>query len=58
MGLPRFRLLLRLREAAEVGPPLRALCRSVAIEQALGLAILAVVAVLGTWPPAIVTMPG
>ncbi len=54
----RFRLLPRLRGTARADPPLRALCRSVAVEQALGLAILAVVAVLGTWPPAIAAMPG
>jgi putative copper resistance protein D len=54
----RFRLLPRLRGTARADPPLRALCRSVAVEQALGLAILAVVAVLGTWPPAIMAMPG
>jgi putative copper resistance protein D len=50
--LNRFRLLPRLGDRA-TAPTLRALARSVAIEQALGLAILAVVAVLGTWPPAI-----
>jgi len=52
----RFRLLPLLREAADAVPPLRALWRSVAAEQALGLAILAVVAVLGTWPPAIAAL--
>jgi putative copper resistance protein D len=50
----RFRLLPRLGDAsANSASTLRALLRSVAIEQMLGLAILAVVAVLGTWPPAI-----
>lgn len=49
----RFRLLPRLRDAATAIVPLRALFRSVLAEQALGVAILAVVAVLGTWPPAI-----
>lgn len=49
----RFRLLPRLRASGDATRPLRALCRSVAVEQALGLALLAVVAVLGTWPPAI-----
>ena len=49
----RFRLTPRLREAANAGAALHALRRSVAAEQALGLAILAVVAVLGTWEPAI-----
>jgi putative copper resistance protein D len=49
----RLRLLPRLdAAAADARVPLRALCRSVAFEQMLGLAILAVVAVLGTWPPA------
>ena len=51
--LNRFRLAPRLRDAAEPGPPLRALCGSVAAEQALGVVILAVVAALGTWEPAI-----
>jgi putative copper resistance protein D len=49
----RFRLTPRLRDAASTGAALRALCRSVVAEQALGLAILAVVAVLGTMEPAI-----
>jgi copper resistance protein D len=49
----RFRLTPRLRDAASAGVALRALCRSVAAEQALGLAILAVVAVLGTMEPGI-----
>jgi putative copper resistance protein D len=53
----RFRLLPRLRGPAP-GTPLRALCRSVAAEQALGVAILAVVSLLGTWPPAINDMSG
>jgi copper resistance protein D len=48
----RFRLVPRLSEATAT-VPLRALCRSVVAEQALGLAILAVVSVLGTWEPAI-----
>ena len=47
----RFRLVPSLRQATHA--PLGALYRSVAAEQALGLAILAVVAVLGTWEPAI-----
>jgi putative copper export protein len=33
--------------------PIAALARSVLFEQALGFAVLAVVSVLGTWPPAI-----
>jgi copper resistance protein D len=46
----RFRLAPRIsRDAANLG----ALGRTVALEQGLGLAILAVVGVLGTWPPAI-----
>jgi putative copper resistance protein D len=46
----RFRLAPRIScDPAAFG----ALCRSVALEQGLGLAILAVVSVLGTWPPAI-----
>jgi copper resistance protein D len=49
----RFRLLPSLQQAATATDPLRTLCRSVVVEQALGLAILAVVAVLGTWEPAI-----
>jgi copper resistance protein D len=49
----RFRLLPRLRRDADATVPLRALFRSVVAEQAIGLAILAVVAVFGTWPPAI-----
>jgi copper resistance protein D len=49
----RFRLLPRLRDAATAIVPLRTLFHSVLAEQVLGLAILAVVAVLGTWPPAI-----
>jgi putative copper resistance protein D len=49
----RFRLMPRLRDAATAIVPLRTLFRSVVAEQALGLAILAVVSVLGTWPPAI-----
>lgn len=52
----RFRLLPRVTGSVDPAPPLRTLCRSVAIEQALGLAILAVVAVLGTWPPAIAAL--
>jgi putative copper resistance protein D len=43
-----FRLAPRIsRDAASLG----ALGRTVALEQGLGLAILAVVSVLGTWPP-------
>jgi copper resistance protein D len=49
----RFRLLPRLFGSMDPAAPLHALYRSVAVEQVLGLAILAVVAVLGTWPPAL-----
>ena len=52
----RFRLLPRLRHSETPLVPLRALCRSVIAEQAIGLAILAAVATLGTWPPAIENM--
>ena len=52
----RFRLMPRLSRPETATTPLRTLCRSVAAEQALGLAILAVVAVLGTWPPANMAM--
>jgi len=48
----RFRLVPRLSGATVAIVPLGALYRSVLVEQALGLAILAVVALLGTWPPA------
>jgi copper resistance protein D len=49
----RFRLLPRLRRELQPSAPVIALARSVLCEQGLGLAILAVVSVLGTWPPAI-----
>jgi copper resistance protein D len=49
----RFRLLPRLRREAQASAAAAALARSVLFEQGLGLAILAVVSVLGTWPPAI-----
>jgi putative copper export protein len=46
----RFRLMQRIaRDAAALG----ALGRTVALEQVLGLAILAVVSVLGTLPPGV-----
>jgi putative copper resistance protein D len=51
--LNRFRLAPQLRDPATAPVPLRALYRSVAAEQALGLAVLAVVAILGTWEPGI-----
>jgi putative copper resistance protein D len=46
----RFRLAPRIYEDALA---LNTLCRTVGVEQGLGLCILAVVSVLGTWPPAI-----
>jgi putative copper resistance protein D len=49
----RFRLLPRLRREPPSSAPIAALARSVLFEQALGFAVLAVVSVLGTWPPAI-----
>jgi putative copper resistance protein D len=49
----RFRLLPRLRRQPQPSAPIAALARSVFFEQALGFAVLAVVSVLGTWPPAI-----
>ncbi|HWD59367.1 MAG TPA: copper homeostasis membrane protein CopD [Stellaceae bacterium] len=52
----RFRLMPRLARAGPADAPLGALYRSVLAEQALGAAILAVVAVLGTWPPANMAM--
>lgn len=52
----RFRLMPRLSGPDAAAVPLRALTRSVLAEQAIGLAILAVVAVLGTWPPANMAM--
>ena len=48
----RFRLLPRLRREPQPAT-IAALTRSVLFEQGLGLAILAVVSVLGTWPPAV-----
>ena len=49
----RFRLLPRLRREPQPSATIAALTRSVLFEQGLGLAILAVVSVLGTWPPAV-----
>jgi putative copper resistance protein D len=49
----RFRLLPRLRREPPSSAPIGALARSVLFEQALGFAVLAVVSVLGTWPPGI-----
>jgi putative copper resistance protein D len=48
----RFRLLPRLRRELSSSTPVAALARSVLFEQVLGFAVLAVVSVLGTWPPA------
>lgn len=52
----RFRLMPRLRGPQAAIVPLRTLARSVLVEQAIGLAILIVVSVLGTWPPANMAM--
>jgi hypothetical protein len=52
-SLNRFRLLPRLGRESQPSEPIAALARSVFCEQALGFAVLAVVSVLGTWPPAI-----
>jgi len=52
----RFRLLPRLRRETQASAAAAALARSVLCEQGLGLVILAVVSVLGTWPPAIHTV--
>lgn len=49
----RVRLLPSLRQETEASATAAALARSVLCEQGLGFAILAVVSVLGTWPPAI-----
>jgi copper resistance protein D len=49
----RFRLLPRLQRAAQPSATIAGLARAVLFEQGLGLAILAVVSVLGTLPPAI-----
>ena len=52
----RFRLMPYLRRPEAAVVPLRTLARSVLAEQVIGLAILAVVSVLGTWPPANIAM--
>jgi putative copper resistance protein D len=52
----RFRLMPQLRHPQAAIVSLRTLARSVLAEQATGLAILAVVSVLGTWPPANMAM--
>ena len=49
----RFRLLPHLRREPQPSAPIATLARSVLFEQALGFAVLAVVSVFGTWPPAI-----
>jgi copper resistance protein D len=46
----RFRLAPQISHDSGA---LRALGRTVALEQSLGLAVLAIVSVLGTWPPAL-----
>jgi putative copper export protein len=52
----RLRFVPRLGTPSSATAALRALSWSVAAEQAIGAAILAVVAVLGTWPPAAMRM--
>jgi copper resistance protein D len=52
----RFRLMPRLRGKEPAMVPLRTLSFSVLAEQAIGLAILAVISLLGTWPPANMAM--
>lgn len=52
----RFRLMPRLSGPQAATVPLRTLLRSVLAEQAIGLGILAVVAVLDTWAPAHMAM--
>lgn len=49
----RFRLMPQIARQPEPSEPLSALARSVLAEQALALAILVVVSMLGTFPPAI-----
>jgi copper resistance protein D len=49
----RFCLVPRLREAAAAQGALRSLYASVVAEQSLACLIIAIVALLGTWPPAI-----
>ena len=49
----RFLLVPQLRREPPSSAPIAALARSVLFEQTLGFAVLAVVSVLGTWPPAL-----
>jgi putative copper resistance protein D len=49
-SINRFRLAPRV--SGDLGA-LRALGRTVALEQILGLAVISIVSVLGTWPPAL-----
>jgi putative copper resistance protein D len=49
----RFRLVPRLRREPPSSAAIAALARSVLFAQTLGFAVVAVVSVLGTWPPAI-----
>jgi DNA-binding beta-propeller fold protein YncE len=49
-SINRFRLAPRISDDPGA---LRALSRTVAIEQSLGLVVLAVVSILGSWPPAV-----
>jgi putative copper resistance protein D len=48
----RLRLVPRLCHEPQRSAPIRALACSAVAEQALGFAVLAVVSILGTWPPA------
>lgn len=52
----RFRLMPPVRGPRSAIAPLHTLARSVLAEQAIGLLILAVVSLLGTWPPANMAM--
>jgi putative copper resistance protein D len=56
LGMVALALINRFRLAPRISrdpSALRALCRTVGAEQALGICILAVVSILGTWPPAV-----
>jgi putative copper resistance protein D len=52
-SINRFWLMPQIARQSSTDAPLSALARSVLAEQGLALAILAVVSVLGTWPPAL-----
>jgi copper resistance protein D len=53
-SINRFRLAPRISHDSGA---LRALGWTVALEQGLALAVLAIVSVLGTWPPALYSRP-